>query len=326
MSTKQQVREMLEKNAGTFVSGESLARRLCVSRNAVWRAIKALQEEGCSIQAVTNRGYRLEVPEGELTEQSVRRWLPDNGRKWDIKVFQSITSTNTVLKEMAENNALEGTILIASEQTEGRGRMGRTFYSPRGDGVYLSMLLRPAFSPSESLCITTAAAVAVAEAIEFVTGQETKIKWVNDVYLNGRKLCGILTEASFDMESKRLAYAVPGIGINMRTPVGGYPEELRPIVTNVFEGVPYIPEKRDRIIAEIISRFWNFYEHLSEKPFLRGYQSRSLLDGMEVNVISGNEQRSATALEVDEDFRLHVRYPDGREDYLQSGEVSVKPR
>ena len=119
---------------------------------------------------------------------------------------------------------------------------------------------------------------------------------------------------------------MPGIGINMRTPVGGYPEELRPIVTNVFEGVPYIPEKRDRIIAEVISRFWNFYEHLSEKPFLRGYQSRSLLDGMEVNVISGNEQRPATALEVDEDFRLHVRYPDGREDYLQSGEVSVKPR
>ena len=326
MTTKALVRTVLEDNVGHFVSGESLARQLHVSRNAVWRAVKSLQEEGCAITAVTNRGYCLSQFGDALTESSLRRYFPNGENRWTIHVFDTISSTNTVLKEMAEQGEPEGTILIASEQTAGRGRMGRRFFSPAGTGVYLSMLLRPLFSPEQSLYITTAAAVAVAEAIEFVTGRETKIKWVNDVYLNGKKLCGILTEASFDMESKRLAYAIPGIGINMRTPPDGYPEELKPIVTSVFDGIDYDTEKRNRIVAEVITRFWNFYEHLTDKPFLRGYQKRSLLEGQKVDVINGRERSAATAMEIDDDFRLHVRYPDGREEYLQSGEVSVKPR
>ena len=325
MTTKTHVRAILEENAGQFISGEMLARRLNVSRNAIWRAVKALQEEGCSISAVTNRGYRLDGSGDILSESALRRLLPDNGRRWKIRVFDTITSTNTVLKEMAEQGEPEGTILIASEQTAGRGRMGRSFYSPAGTGAYLSLLLRPCFSPEQSLYITTAAAVAVAEAIEAVTGRETKIKWVNDVYLNGRKLCGILTEATFDMESNRLSYAIPGIGINMRTPSSGYPDELRSIVTNVFDGIEYDAGKRNRIVAEVISRFWNFYEHLTDKPFLQGYQKRSFLEGKKVDVISGVKRTPATALEIDDEFRLHVRYHDGRDEYLQSGEVSVKP-
>ena len=326
MTTKDLVRASLEENVGHFVSGESLARRLHVSRNAIWRAVKSLQEEGCSIMAVTNRGYCLSEFGDALSESALRRFLPDGGKQWNIRVFDTISSTNTVLKEMAEQGEPEGTILIASEQSAGRGRMGRTFYSPAGTGVYLSMLLRPRFSPEQSLCVTTAAAVAVAEAIESVTGRETKIKWVNDVFLNGKKLCGILTEAAFDMESKRLAYAIPGIGINMRTPPDGYPDELKQIVTNVFDGIEYDTENRNRIVTEVIVRFWSFYEPLTEKPFLRGCQKRSLLEGKEVDVISGSERIPATALDIDDDFRLHVRYLDGREEYLQSGEVSVKPR
>lgn len=261
-----------------------------------------------------------------LTEQSVRRWLPDEGAKWNVQVFQTVSSTNTVLKEMAEQGAPEGTILIASEQTAGRGRMGRSFYSPSGTGVYMSFLLRPSFLPTQSLYITTAAAVAVAEAIEFVTKRPTQIKWVNDVYLDGHKTCGILTEAAFDTEKNRLSYAVLGIGINMRTPPGGYPEELRPIITSVFFKSSYNTESRDRIVAEVISRFWQFYESIPEKPFLCEYRKRSLLEGKSVDVISGNERRPAMALDIDDEFRLHVRYSEGAEEYLQSGEVSVKPR
>lgn len=261
-----------------------------------------------------------------LTEQSVRRWLPDEGAKWNVQVFQTVSSTNTVLKNMAEQGAPEGTILIASEQTAGRGRMGRSFYSPSGTGVYMSFLLRPSFLPTQSLYITTAAAVAVAEAIEFVTKRPTQIKWVNDVYLDGHKTCGILTEAAFDTEKNRLSYAVLGIGINMRTPPGGYPEELRPIITSVFSESSYNTESRDRIVAEVISRFWRFYESIPEKPFLYEYRKRSLLEGKSVDVISGNKRRPAMALDIDDEFRLHIRYSEGAEEYLQSGEVSVKPR
>lgn len=325
MSTKDDVRAALEEHIREFVSGSSLARRLHVSRNAVWRTVKSLREEGFIISAVTNRGYRLEQSD-VLTEAAVRRFLPDNGTRWDIRIVPVVSSTNTVLKEMAEKGAPEGTILIATEQTAGRGRMGRRFFSPGGTGVYLSLLLRPVFSPSESLFITTAAAVAVAEAVEGVTGAETKIKWVNDVYLDGKKMCGILTEASLDMEGGRLAYAVLGIGINMRPPDGGYPDELRTVMTSVFEKIAYDSDKRNRIVGEVISRFGNFYEHLPEKTFLPGYRRRSLLNGLPVDVISGKNRVSATALEIDDECRLHVRYADGREDYLSSGEVSVRPR
>lgn len=325
MTTKEEVLRLLQSSQGEYISGEDLAQRLNVSRNAVWRAVKALQGEGCAIEAVTNRGYCLTRTPEALTLAGISRYLPQNG-DWDIRVYPTISSTNTVLKEMAEHRAKEGTILIANEQTAGKGRMSRPFYSPAGTGVYLSFLLRPTFSPQKSLYITTAAAVAVAEAIEAVSDKAAMIKWVNDVYLDGKKTCGILTEASFDMENRQLAYAVLGIGINLREPVGGFPEELRPIVTSVFNDATYSPDGRDRLVAELISRFWGFYRHLTDKPFLKSYQERSLLRGRDVYVINGSEKTPAHALDVDDEFRIHVRYEDGHEEWIQSGEISVKPR
>ncbi len=326
MTTKDEVLKILANSQGKYVSGEELAQTLSLSRNAVWRAVKSLQGEGYTIQAVTNRGYCLSGRPDVLTISGIAQYLPDSGTAWDIDVYKSITSTNTVLKEMAEKGAPEGKILIAQEQTAGRGRMNRAFYSPAGTGVYLSVLMRPKFTAEESLYITTAAAVAVAEAIETVSGRAAKIKWVNDVYLNGKKACGILTEASFDMESKRLDYAVLGIGVNIREPEGGFPDELKPIVTSVFSGDDYAPGRRDRLVAEIIRRFWDFYANLTQKTFLKAYKDRSMLKDQDVFVLNGSEKRPARALEIDDEFRLHVRYDDGSEDFLQSGEVSVKPR
>lgn len=325
MSTKEQLRAESRDGTVGFVRKDAHAERPGVGRDAERQAVQALRDKGFAVGAVADSG-RSPGSADAPTEAELRRFLPGGGPKWDIRVYPSISSTNTVLKEMAENGAPEGTILVACEQTAGRGRMGRTFYSPAGAGVYLSLLLRPAFSPSKSLYITTAAAVAVAEAIETVAGRETKIKWVNDVYIDGRKVCGILTEASFDAESGRLAYAVAGVGINMRPPGEGCPEELRPLMTSVFENGGYDGEKRARIVAEFISRFWNFYGRLAEKPFLRGYRRRSLLDGEAVDVIRGGARVPAIALGIDDECRLRVRYGDGREEYLQSGEVSVKPR
>ncbi|WP_352403082.1 biotin--[acetyl-CoA-carboxylase] ligase [Pyramidobacter sp.] len=326
MTTKDEVLGILMRSQGRYVSGEDLARRLSLSRNAVWQAVKSLQNEGCSIDAVTRRGYCLTDTPDLLSPQAVEKHFSRRAPCWDVEVRKTVTSTNTVLKAMAESGAPEGKILVAAEQTAGRGRMGRRFYSPAGSGVYMSLLLRPACGPAESLYITTAAAVAVAEAVESVAGREAQIKWVNDVYLRGKKACGILTEAAFDMETKRLSYAVLGIGVNMRAPAGGFPDELEPIVTSVFGEADYDPGKRNRIVAEIVERFWRFYENLDEKAFLKGYRERSFLTGKDVYVVSGAERRPARALDIDDEFRLHVRYENGADEYLQSGEVSVKPR
>ncbi len=324
MTTRDEVLKILLGAQGEFVSGEELARKLSLSRNAVWRAVKSLQDDGYTIAAVTNRGYSLTAVPDVLTVAAIVQNLPD-GKNLDIEVFRSITSTNTVLKEIAEKGAPEGKILVAEEQTAGKGRMNRAFYSPAGTGIYMSILLRPKFPPEESLYITTAAAVAVAQSIESLSGRSAQIKWVNDVYLDGKKACGILTEASFDMESKRLAYAVLGIGINTREPEGGFPQELRPIVTSVWSDEGYNPAFRPRLVAEIIRRFWDFYLDLTDKPFLREYQRRSFLDDKEIFVLNGIDARHARALKIDDEFRLQVRYDDGTEEHLGSGEVSVKP-
>ena len=324
MSTKEQVLAQLSAAKNEYVSGERLAQELSVSRNAVWRAIEALRADGWQIDAVTNRGYALTGSPDALTPEGILAFMRD-GSRFEIETHRTVTSTNTLLKEQAEKGAPEGKIVIASEQTGGKGRLGRSFYSPLGTGVYTSILLRPTFSPSQSLCITTAAAVAVAEAIERVAGAEPRIKWVNDIYVRGKKVCGILTEAAFDMERNLLRHAVLGIGINLVEPEGGYPSDIAAVAAPVFTRAEYSPQKRDELLACLVERFWGYYENLTGKEFLKGYQSRSMLDGMEVNVI-GSAIRPAVALGVDDEFRLRVRYEDGSEELLQSGEISVKPR
>ena len=325
MTTRDEVLHILQSSGDEYVSGQELARRVNRSRNAVWRAVKSLEREGYGFSAVTNRGYRLVKKPDGLNLGELKKRLPPQCGDLKIHLYKSVASTNTLLKAMAEEGAPEGTLLMAEEQTAGRGRMNRKFYSPAGTGVYMSLLLRPRLTPEKSLYITTAAAVAAAEAIEGVTRRPTGIKWVNDVYMDGKKVCGILTEASFNMESKRLAYVVVGWGMNMREPEGGFPPELQPIVTAVFGRGDFCVERRDDIVAETMGRFWNFYVRLEEKNFLEGYRKRSLLCGRAVDVISATGRRPARAMEIDDEFRLHVVYPDGSDEYLQSGEVSVKP-
>ena len=325
MSTKERVLELLLTRKGIFTSGEDIARELSLSRNAIWRAMESLRADGWEIDAVTNKGYSLLGNPVLVRAETIKPLLSPDA-PFDVKTFKTVTSTNTLLKAEAERDAPEGRIFIASEQTGGKGRMGRSFYSPLGTGVYISILLRPTFSPSESLCITTAAAVAMAEAIEATAGTKPRIKWVNDIYVNEKKVCGILTEAAFDMEQNRLRYAVLGIGINLVEPEGGYPQDIAQVASPVFTREEYSALKRDELIAALINRFWHYYEHLTDKEFLAGYQNRSMLDGREVNVIGSGCLRPAVALGVDDEFRLRVRYPDGSEELLQSGDVSVKPR
>lgn len=318
MTVKEKTLEILEKNKGSFVSGEEISEKLNVTRNSVWKAIKSLKTEGYIISAVTNKGYCLSEKSKVFTSSLVCSQLNDTLReKLNVTVVPVVSSTNTELKAAGEKGGSEGTVLIALEQTEGRGRLGRSFYSPKDTGLYMSILLRPDFSPEESLFITACAAVAASETIDKI-GVETEIKWVNDIYLNGKKVCGILTEASMDFESRRLNYAVLGIGINLIT--AEFPDELKNIAGSVSNKKD---DLRAFIAAEFLNIFFSYYENLCSKSFLSEYRSRSMLIGKEITFSRGNELFDGEVTGIDDEMRLLVRFDNGETEAFSSGEVQL---
>ncbi len=321
MESKDKILNLLEESDGPL-SGAEIAERLGISRNSVWKAVEKLREQGYQIDAKTNRGYQLVSESNVLNAGNIRRKLTGGAKIAAINVRDCVTSTNTVLKELAEKGGAEGMVLIAEQQSAGKGRMGRSFYSPKGTGLYMSILLRPKFSAEESLSITTAAAVAVAGAVETVTGRRAMIKWVNDVYLDGYKVCGILTEASIDFEFGGLHYAVLGIGVNLREPEGGFSGELKKVAGALFKSDPP-PGAKVNLATEILNRFFQFYGHLTDSPFLKEYQERSLLSGMKISFTRGNETKNGTVRCVDDQFRLVVRLENGGEEAFSAGEVNI---
>ena len=213
---KETVLALLLREKGHFVSGEAVSAELGITRAAIWKSISALRAQGYEIDAVTGRGYCLKSLPDTLTEQTVRSYLgPVETVGKRIDCFDSIDSTNTYLKRIALDGAPDGTVAVAAEQTSGRGRRGRSFQSAAGKGVYLSILLRPKLAPSQLMPLTGLIAVAMSRAVDRVAGTHSQIKWTNDLILNGRKLCGILTELSVEGETGELQYVVAGIGFNV---------------------------------------------------------------------------------------------------------------
>ena len=323
MTTKEKLLALLEDSKGTFFSGEEIARTLQVSRAAVWKAVSALREDGYTIDAATNKGYRLSPDSDILSPQGIRRFLKPEYRDLDLTVLPTAPSTNALVREKANQGCPEGCIIIACEQTAGRGRYGRQFFSPVDSGVYLSLLLRPtAYSPQQATCLTAAAAAAMCQAIEEVTGQQPGIKWVNDIFLHGKKVCGILTEAAVGLETGALDYMVLGAGVNLYPPVKGFPEEIQPIAGSVLERS--CPEAKNRLVGEFLNRFWDFYTHPECRTYLEDYRSRSLAIGQNVTVLSAGRAVSAYAYGIDDDFRLLVRYDSGKTEALSYGEIRIQ--
>lgn len=239
-----------------------------------------------------------------------------------IRYYEELESTNSTAKEFALNGEDERLIVMASAQSKGKGRKGRRFFSPDGTGAYISLLLRPKISADKALYITAAAAVSVCKAIETVCGISPKIKWVNDVLIDGKKICGILTEGAFT-PSGQLEYAILGIGINFFEPIGGFPEEIREVAGAVFNE-KCAEDQSYQLIANIIDRFFEYYSELEKKHFYEEYVNRSLLIGKNVKIIGAGCEKNAIAIGIDEEFHLLVRLPDGRQESLSSGEVSAK--
>ena len=323
MTTKEKLLALLEDSKGTFFSGEEIARALQVSRAAVWKAVKALREDGYTIDAATNKGYRLSPDSDILSPQGIRRFLKPEYRDLDLTVLPTAPSTNALVREKANQGCPEGCVIVACEQTDGRGRYGRQFFSPVDSGVYLSLLLRPtACSPQQATCLTAAAAAAMCQAIEAVTGQQPGIKWVNDIFLHGKKVCGILTEAAVGLETGTLNYMVLGAGVNLYPPVKGFPEEIQPIAGSVLERS--CPEAKNRLVGEFLNRFWYFYTHPECRAYLEDYRARSLAIGQNVTVLSAGKAVSAYAYGIDDDFRLLVRYDSGKTEALSYGEIRIQ--
>lgn len=321
MAVRDTLLTLLENNRGRYLSGEEVAASLHVTRAAVWKAVRALEEEGYPIDAAQNRGYRLKADCDLLSAAGIEKYLRQDAGDLLVEAFQTVDSTNSLLRTRAVSGAPEGLVIVAGSQTDGRGRLGRSFYSPSSTGIYMSILLRPALPAERAALMTTAAAVAVCEAIESVLGKTPGIKWVNDIFLDGRKVCGILTEAAFDMENGRLGYAIVGIGVNVYAPEGGFPEALAAIagcVADAREG-----DLRNKLAAEILNRFLPRY-HALPGGSAESYRKRCFVIGKRVTVHAGDTAYPAVVLDVDDDCHLLVRRDDGREVTLSSGEISIR--
>lgn len=323
MKLKDKVLNELESNRGKTLSGAQLAQTLEVSRTAVWKAIEELRKDGFEISAATNKGYTLKSDDNSLSAEGIKAILGKTG--YDIHVEKTVTSTNTVLKELAKDGAPSGYVLLAQQQTAGKGRLGRRFYSPDKTGVYLSVILRPKLTIENALFITTSAAVAVSRAIETISNNKVKaqIKWVNDVFVDNKKVCGILTEAAVDFESGGLEYAVLGIGVNILAPESDFPDELKNVATSVFGNSRQV-NIRNRLAAEILRELNRLPENFMDKEILNEYRSRSMLIGKNVFVVLGEKKEPCVVLDIDDKARLIVRFEDGSEKTISTGEVSIK--
>ncbi len=318
MSVKYDLLKKLQ--SGITVSGQDFAKQKSVSRNSVWKAVQSLRKDGYIIDGLTNSGYKLIANPDTLTKENIYSHLKTEGV--NIHLYESLDSTNSILKMMAQKGKPEKTVVIAKEQTAGKGRLGRKFESPKNTGVYMSILLRPKFSAENSLFITTVTAVAAAKAIEDLSGREVKIKWVNDLFIGDKKVCGILTEASINFETNGLEYAIVGIGINVIEPDGGFPSEIKSIAGSIFKSdAPR--DIKSKIVARIIDEFFEIYNVLPDNSYIAEYRRRSYLNGKNIVLQVGNQSVSGTVIDVDDVARLVVKTETGEIKSFSAGEALI---
>ena len=300
--SRQDVLALLREQEGAFVSGEEISHRLGLSRAAIWKAVDALRREGYTVEARTGRGYRLLDAPDVLTEPEIRRFLGETARVGRTLVcLAEVDSTNLRARQLAAEGAADGTVVVADRQTAGRGRLGRSFQSPGGQGIYLTALLRPDLPPERLSPVTAMAGVAVCRAVERLCGVSPGLKWPNDPVLDGKKLCGILTELSLEGETARVQALVQALGHAVSRPA---------LAAEIIREV-------DRLCAALAAG--------ETGPYLAEYRRRCVNLGRTVRLLrpdGGGE--TAEALDIDEEFGLVVRRPDGAVKTVRSGEVSVR--
>ncbi len=312
--------QLLLANATVFVSGEKLAETLRVSRMTICNWVHRLQREGMAIEVKPQIGYRLTQVPDLLLPQLIKHELRSKIFGKNIHHYFQVTSTNDVAHELAQEGAAEGTLVLAEEQTAGRGRLGRSWFSERNNGIYLSLILRPPVRPLHAPVFNLAAAVAVSRAIEQTCEISADIKWPNDVLIKGKKCCGVLTEMNTDLD--RIKYLVVGIGINVNHSV--FPKSLEQQASSLFlEGGRRF--SRIELILALLSHFEEIYFEARQKgrdSILEQWTQRSSFsNGKEVSVDLGERQVRGTTCGLGREGTLRVKLPSGQIEEIVAGDV-----
>ena len=322
---RDRILKVLIENNDKFLSGQAISSSLGITRSAVWKHIKSLQQDGFEIESRSGLGYRLIALPEELDQVTLVETMNTRIIGKNIEIHQVIDSTNNRARELALEGADEGTLVIAEAQAKGRGRMGRSWISPRGKGIWMSLILRPDLPPDQAPRITAIIAVAVRNALNKATGLETGIKWPNDIIIDGKKVCGILTEMHADID--RIYYVVVGIGINANMTQKDFPTEISSTAASLRIALNSSVDRR-QIIALVMDEVEDIYfKYLINRDFqqiLDQCRQHSVTLNRPVKVIGRDKAFEGYALDFDEDGSLLVKKKDGEITKVMSGDVSVR--
>lgn len=323
MDLKSEILRVLKDSSGEFVSGQELSEKLGVSRTSIWKHINQLKEEGYGIESISRKGYKLKSAPDKLNSEEIGPFLSTERIGRQIIYLESVDSTNEEIKRRAYKSE-EGLLVISEEQIVGKGRLGRSWNSKKGRGIYMSMLLKPDINPQDAPKITQIAAAAVVKGLK-EAGVDAKIKWPNDIILNQKKVAGILTEMTGEL--MKVEYITLGIGINVNSEVEDFPEDIAQKASSLK-----IEEKRHferkKIVSGIVNNFEKLYTDFLEKGSISVSveicKANSILLGKEIRVISRKGEALRKAVDINEDGELVVEDEAGNRETVFSGEVSVR--
>lgn len=321
---KKEILVLLKRSPGEYVSGEDISHQLAVSRTAIWKHIQALREDGYQIDSQSRLGYRLQEVPDKLFPQEVQDGLNTNSIGQSIIYYERVNSTNDLAKVLAGQGVIEGTVVVAEEQSGGRGRRGRAWSSPGGTGVWMSVLLRPKLSPANAPKITIMAAVAVVRAIERVCGQKVGIKWPNDIVYKGKKLAGILTEMSAEVDS--INHIVLGIGTNVNVPQEAFPAEIQEKGTSLLIATGHTVS-RVAYLRALLEELEVAYAQFCTEQFdtiMDGWREHSVTLGEDVRVEGIGEILFGTAVDIDTQGALLLRQKNGEIVKVLAGDVTLR--
>lgn len=318
----EKILNVLRNSKDFYVSGEELCRHADISRAAIWKHIETLREAGYEIEAIPHMGYKLMSVPDALIPSEIQWKLKTKILGREIISYKKVDSTNDIAYKLAEKRVKEGVVVLAEEQSKGRGRHGRHWVSPSKGGIYMSCILRPKIAPNEIPRITLLAAVAVAKAIRDTTSLDVTIKWPNDITLDGKKICGILTEMK--AEQDRVDFIVLGIGINVNIPVKQLPKGSTSLKDELRHSGIKEPISRVEItksVLQYLEEYYNLSEHKGFEPIIDAWKRLSVMIGSRIKVSLPNRTFEGLAHDIDVDGSLIVRLDSGVLKKISSGDV-----
>lgn len=322
---KKDILKLLLEHQGSYISGEDISVILGVSRTAVWKQINNLKEEGYVIESAHSQGYQLIEKPDIISAEELKILLNGTFTK-EINIFKELSSTNDFAKTRANEGSPEATLVVAEKQSSGRGRMGRPWVAPAGSGIWLSLVLRPAIMPAQAAQLTFVSAVAVCQAVREFTGLKATIKWPNDLMLEDKKICGILTELSAEID--RINHVVVGIGLNVNQKKEDFSSDIRDKATSLFlaSGRRY---RRLDLLVNILKIYDDIYHKYQKQGFsyiLEKWRELNSTLGYDVNVISQEETYHGQAVDIDEEGQLVVKTSYGELRYVMVGDISIRKK